>query len=528
MENPGASYVFDIEGLSDAQARKLANVKVGDMIWFQRDPERSEQDEYSGRESEPESNEPYEWDARYEQDRQFESASASASEDAAGHDTGRRGEGDANASSAAHAKEVAAEQSEPSKCERQSGNVDETKLLSTESGGETPIHTVKSSALYSVTALLQAADAKVTDVHLVERSYNTQHDNAHAFYIFGKAIATVPTPTCPHAETSACKSFRSLRELAANQTLIPYTPYLNPDGDTLRQHFSHSTACPAACTDGWLPTLESLATILPPSLHTSPPLLPHRPICPVCIGLPHLREQQSLRSTLQHTLLPDIILVPAHDFTANLNTRRAEVGWGFWELNEQEWGIVFEDPLPPVLQIPGFEEEEEEEEEFGWALTPAPANEVGRRFWADALDPSAGIVLQPANEAVIAGLERRFYGDIGARGDEGSKADRCHVCLEAYEPWTRVVVLPCGHFACEGVCTEGWLRCFDRCSLCRASLVVGGDGGTGDDSEGAMGEGDVGSGVVEAGEEEREGKLEGWVDDGTMLAALRWAEQGGS
>lgn len=72
------------------------------------------------------------------------------------------------------------------------------------------------------------------------------------------------------------------------------------------------------------------------------------------------------------------------------------------------------------------------------------------------------------------------YGSLGEK-TRGQCGDECCICMEPYEPFTAVNVLPCNHFLCH-LCFQQWFALNDlkdtplRCPLCNQVFV-------GDDEE---------------------------------------------
>ncbi|KAI7054013.1 hypothetical protein KC327_g18539 [Hortaea werneckii] len=335
---------------------------------------------------------------------------------------------------------------------------------------ETLQQAVNTMSVYLVNAVDTDTNAgKITDLSLVELRYDPQCGDAHTFQIIGEEVVYAPSPNshCDHSDPDVCGASISLRDLAQNSALQAYTVRINVVDDTVQAIYNTSPSiCLADCNAGFLPSITDLPTYLPRSLYTSPVTSEHRPVCPVCMGLPLLREQQDLRYALHQLLLPDVIFGPAVEFIGRLNQRRARVGWDFYQFDEREWGLLFDD-MP----------EDDAEDGDGGNGGANAGGGAGWQTWTEAMDPNANVPLNPASDATIAVLERLTYHQAttkkmdksaAAVHDEG--AETCYVCQEEYKPETVVVLLPCGHFMCDGSCTVQWLKSFAKCPVCREEI----------------------------------------------------------
>ncbi|KAI6830154.1 hypothetical protein KC340_g16711 [Hortaea werneckii] len=443
----------DIEGLSAQNKHSLEDVEPGDLITFTKplpDPETE-----STSESERYSESEYE-ESGDEGNNSFESADEDGNEGLNESVQQSAVEGVGSNDSASN---VTSEQEEKESDEEypDSGLAEETEALQ---------EVVNTTSVYLVNAVDKDANAdKITDLNLVELRYEPQCGDAHTFQIIGKEIIYAPGPHshCDHSDPDVCEAFLSLRDLAQNSALQAYALHVNVADDTVQAIRNTSpSVCLADCDAGFLPSIADLPIYLPRSLYTSPVTSEHRPVCPVCMGLPLLREQQDLRYALHQLLLPDVIFGPAVEFTGRLNQRRARVGWDFYQFDEREWGLLFDD-------MPEDETEDGDDGNGGGA---------GWQTWTEAMDPNANVPLNPASDATIAALERLTYQQATMkknvekstkdRDDEG--AETCYVCQEEYKPETVVVMLPCGHFMCDGSCTVQWLKAFAKCPVCREEI----------------------------------------------------------
>ena len=355
---------------------------------------------------------------------------------------------------------------------------------------------VDTRALYLVTSLLQNDAGEPEDLHLVELRYDVAAHGGHTFQLFGTEISH-PTIDCAHAADSSCESLKSLKGLAEADGLRTFALTLNPTGDFMRRLVSPHTMCPANCNDGWLDSLASLSTVLPTSVYATLALLEHRPICPVCLGLKLLKKQQALRSTLEQTMMPDVVLGPAIEFSGKLNRRRTAVGYEFYQFDEREWGLMFDDMLS-----------EDGDDAVG---AGGASGGDGFQAWEEAMDPANNVVTRPASASVIAALPRMKYSETVMKESAGEKPTKCLVCQDEYVDDRIVAQLPCSHFSCDGPCTEQWLGQFARCPQCSDQVLLG------------------------AFARELEGKASGGkeqlhqlANEGTMLAALDCAAEGES
>jgi len=95
----------------------------------------------------------------------------------------------------------------------------------------------------------------------------------------------------------------------------------------------------------------------------------------------------------------------------------------------------------------------------------ARAGEAAQRLLGVTVTPTAPV----ATPAAIAGLPSlRFAAD---RGAADAAADLCAICLEGFEPWQSVAVLPCKH-QFHHSCVSEWLSKYKgTCPLCNETLA---------------------------------------------------------
>ncbi|GAB1744354.1 hypothetical protein NU219Hw_g1635t1 [Hortaea werneckii] len=451
MASATVAMQVDIEGLSAQQKHGLVDVEPGDLITFTKPFSEPEADSTS--ESE-----------RYSESEYEESGDEGASPFEYADDDGNEGLNENDQQSAVEgvgsndsASNVNSEQEDKGSDEEypDSGLAEEPEAVD---------DVVSTMAVYLVNAVDKDSNT-IIDINLVELRYDPHCGDAHTFQIIGKEIVYAPGPHshCDHSDPDVCGAFLSLSDLAQNNALQAFDLHVNAPVDVARAILdANPSTCLADCDAGFLPSIADLPTYLPRSLYTSPVTSEHRPVCPVCMGLPLLREQQDLRYALHQLLLPDVIFGPAVEFIGRLNQRRARVGWDFYQFDEREWGLLFDD-MP------------EDDAEGGDDGANAGGG-AGWQTWAEAMDPNANVPLNPASDATIAALERLTYQQATTKRMEKSAvgqdegAETCYVCQEEYKPETVVVMLPCGHFMCDGSCTVQWLKAFAKCPVCREEI----------------------------------------------------------
>ncbi|GAB1733919.1 hypothetical protein NU195Hw_g9329t1 [Hortaea werneckii] len=447
MASVTVAMQVDIEGLSAQHKQVLRDVEPGDLITFTGPLPELETDGTSESEG-------------YSESEYAESGDEGASPFEYKDDGGDEGLNDNDQQSAIEGVGSNDSASDVNSEEEQKESDEEypDSALAEETG--TLQQVVNTMSVYLVNAVdIDSNAGKITDLSLVELRYDPQCGDAHTFQIIGEEVVYAPSPNshCDHSDPDVCGASISLCDLAQNDALQAYTVSINVVDDTVQAIYNtRPSVCLADCDSGFLPSITDLATYLPPSLYTSPVTSEHRPVCPVCMGLPLLREQQDLRHALHQLMLPDVIFGPAVEFIGRLNQRRAQFGWDFYQFDEREWGLLFDD-------MPEDDEEDGDDGNGG----------AGWQTWTEAMDPNANVPLNPASDATIAALERLTYQQATAKKDadqEDHGAETCYVCQEEYKPETVVVMLPCGHFMCEGSCTVQWLKSFAKCPVCRKEI----------------------------------------------------------
>ncbi|KAK1073121.1 hypothetical protein LTR74_002087 [Friedmanniomyces endolithicus] len=282
---------------------------------------------------------------------------------------------------------------------------------------------------------------------------------AHSYCIFGEDIVHSGT----HSTTCTCEYSTDMNKLEDEYCLAHYSIRVNPSGDDIRPiHTSNegSRIC-TDCDDGFLETLTDLAELVDSSIYSSPALMDHQIVCPVCIGLPLLMEQQAFRATLDQTSYVDLSAVV--DWYGRLATRRAQLGYPFHQFDEREWGYLFDD-MPPSDHDDG--------------------DDGFEQLSAEMMDPNHDVPMQPASQEAIAALPRKKFSEVENPGRAG---ESCIICQEEFDKGSVVVEMPCGHVFHERECIEQWLGFNShRCPSCRAELPVaeGGEGGEGEHESG--------------------------------------------
>lgn len=180
-------------------------------------------------------------------------------------------------------------------------------------------------------------NTEVVDIKLLHLTYQALGESRDpgTYRIYAKAI-DVCSPAATVAASETPTAAESLADIVFNTENL-YMLKLKPNGDDLRSSVFNGV-CPGGCHDGWLDDQHALCAVL----NTTPQTLQHfRPLCPVCIGLPLLREQMTLRKTLDDFTIVDFGDV--HNYLAKLNPRRCKLGYRYIQLDEREWGYYFED-----------------------------------------------------------------------------------------------------------------------------------------------------------------------------------------
>jgi len=299
--------------------------------------------------------------------------------------------------------------------------------------------------IYVVTKIEKTKDgATITDLELVDLEYHADpSENCHSYQIYGSEINyDVASSKCAHVfDDQSCKLSAKMTIVASSMEFKTHPPKLNPHPDTIRYlNTPYLDTCPIRCDDGWLQSRGQIANYVDPIVYGTNVTLEHKPICPVCMGLPLLKRQQSLLKQLE--IYSTVGFDDTFSFTVGLNERRRVLGYGFYQYDGREWNMFFNDTranngiagLP--TEIPGL---------------------------------NAGITKTPVSDEVLATLPRKPFADAKAKIPgmliEGEQLP-CHICKEHLMNDVRVMQLPCKHVYCEE-CAIRWLKEWNKCPACR-------------------------------------------------------------
>lgn len=416
--NDMATTIIDIECLSEVQKQALAGVKVGDFIQFQKT--------YA-----PANNNPR--DAADDDD---EWSDEEGDEDVEEED---------EAATSAQGSDENDESDEEESNEDAEENED-TEPTSDDSNGA-DMEVIANSTLFYVRTVHHDSANAVTSLDIIELVYALSPSTGaphHSFQILGISIMHADT----HSDDCDCGQPGTIKQLDEQYDLSTYTIRLNPSGDDMRYAIRRQGhgLCPANCDDGWLDSLQELADVLDPAIYATAATREHSPVCPVCIGLDILKEQQDLRTTLEAFSM--VQFDACHDWHARLNPRRVALGYEFYEYDEREWNLLFED----------MDEEDEDGNTGGGD---------GYQVWAEVMDPANNIVLHPASQATITALPRKVFGELTK---EQRRIDVCMICSEKHGDGDAVVELPCTHVFHAVPCGPKWLEHSEKCPYCREKV----------------------------------------------------------
>ncbi|KJY01818.1 hypothetical protein TI39_contig278g00064 [Zymoseptoria brevis] len=485
--------------LTDVQRTVLESLKIGSLLLVVHpipdEPEEEQEDE------EDESDEE---DQVYDEDDDYESGLENDAEDTdANSVVTALGPADVPLPATSEEEnESLAGEDEDGDEDMQSIATDESDDGSAEddSDNDTPVSIPIPPQVYVVAALTKDSNGVPTSIILTPMTYSLAKDpaNTHTFRIFGKKKY--------HAHTADCTTCPAPLDLTTLTSTTELTS--KPSGDMIRALFTaHFPTvphyCHAACTRGFLPTpahLSGLFTSYHPPLLTylaaaGIPLTDPLPatlqpiICPVCMGVDLLKQQQILHTTMLMTSYVDMTDVMT--FLTALNPRRTSMGLPFLQFDEREWGYLF----------PDMESDEEGEDDDGQPAAPAAAGGGGAgrwQTWTEAMDPNAIITTSALPADLVAKLPRVLFKDTDRAKDAAEgEVFRCGICLEGIEAEAKVVVLPCGHSDCEE-CLVEWLRCRDSCHACRRKVIF--------EVEAEVEKSQEGGGQAASGEDDEKGK----------------------
>lgn len=445
--------VAAISGLTAAQNAALAAVEVGDLIFVQKaityeDDDEDEEDE----EAEDEHDE-------IEDDDDDEGESEAGNDDESEQDDENGGRSSENGEEATGLEaESDEEEGDPSAASSDAQGTTSTADTSTIESHFTP-------AMYVATAVTKNDEDIITDLQVASIPYsaNVGDERGHRTYqIYANQCVTHHDNDCEECEDS-----QSITDVANADT---FTFQVKPNGDQIRRFIATNprTRCISKCNDGWLDNISSLPELIKDydSPFIAGPPLPgflQRPVCPVCVGVPLLDEQQAVILSLMAIgpgnatqLFGDIV-----EFHGHLNQRRrTQLRYSFKQFDEREWGFgIFDDMLS-------------DEDVAGGRATDggrAPGHVTGgARFehWAEAMDPSNNAPLRPASDTTIATLSRKSFSAFTLSKEAEST---CIFCTEELVSDTMMLELPCQHMF-EEECIVKWLKQYDNCPTCRAQV----------------------------------------------------------
>jgi len=295
--------LINIDGLTESQKKRLADVKITDVIMFVEvaAPEDGEEEDDKG---EGDSEEDDESGSEKHDHGDWEDASSSDVDDDADPDADEDEDADAEATT-----------------ER-----DEDDRISNE-------------RQYLVHDIVKDAAGNVEDIKLLALDYSSETSSEQTFQLYGNAppICATSKP-CTRAQCTGCEESLSLFELAQEGEIASFKVYVNVRGDSVRAYVTDQY-CPLECDEGWLLTIGSLDGLVKD--YDTPATLAHRPVCPVCIGQDLMKEHEGLRFQLEVLHMPDWDALL--NFYERLNPRRARIGYQYQQFDEREWNTEFED-----------------------------------------------------------------------------------------------------------------------------------------------------------------------------------------
>ncbi|KAK3068973.1 hypothetical protein LTR53_013051 [Teratosphaeriaceae sp. CCFEE 6253] len=443
---------ISIPGLTDSQKEALAGVKVGDFIrlikthayrpGLTEDDESGTDDISSGAEGASDDDE----NAEYA-DESANFAQGSINEPSS----------DEVELSVEHVEEREADETEEAAEESGEGEErdgeenEDSQRISESSDGET-------GDVFSVITLLfvhhlaYGLDNAIEEMDVIEMDYAPHPDQAgaptHTYQLLGNAVSHSQT----HTDQCQCEQTRSVAQIDEDYKLSSYTIELNPSGDSVRNEVALRLGayhCPVNCDYGFLYDLGDLPRVLKSTVYTTPVTLPHSPLCPVCMGLDLLVEQQNLKLALENNSWVEIEKIVEH--LGRVNPRRRALGYEVCQFDEREWGLLFDDMY----------EDDEGDDAYEWL------NE-------EAMDPNYGYRVKPTKQEAIDALPRKAFANVECPEKQG---EQCLICREEFAQDTMVVELPCSHVFHDAECIALWLSASHQCPTCRAKLPVAVDDG---------------------------------------------------
>lgn len=306
--------------------------------------------------------------------------------------------------------------------------------------------------VYTVTSVKKDGNDIITDLEVAHLQFSSTVSNGdHKYHIYGEQVVHNHPSTCSDCETT---------KVADLIKTSYFRIHAKPNGDFVRgldQDIwigNPHTRCITGCTAGFLShghdLQDMIANYSPPTLATGMPVPQsyQPPLCPVCIGIDHFKEQQMMQANMM--LMGFIDIGTVIEFLGRVNLRRTELGYAFEQFDEREWGYAeFDDMLS--------------DDELG------DGDGDGRwQDWADAMDPNNEVQNHPASDATIASLARKFFENV--KVDTEVDITECKVCQEKFQEGNTLLELPCGHLYYHEDCIVPWLKQFDTCPTCRRAV----------------------------------------------------------
>ncbi|GAB7360247.1 hypothetical protein MBLNU230_g8007t1 [Neophaeotheca triangularis] len=248
------------------------------------------------------------------------------------------------------------------------------------------------ASVYIVTAVYEDMQGKAENIKLMPLEYRSEPmEPTPSYQLYGELVSfdhchltadedrvAIFTNVLPFAIES---SDVSLGEIVENCIL-----HLEPAASTIR-NLLHNGFCPAECRAGRLYNTTTLKQMV--SSYESPAVLEHEPVCPCCMGLDLMKEEENLRARAANST---VTIEEVVDFMGRFNIVAQQHGYYTTErLDEREWGFDFGD------ENDGGQGGEQGHGDGEW------------EDWPEALD-MPGMKLDPTPNHVIEALEKVIYG----------------------------------------------------------------------------------------------------------------------
>ncbi|KAK4502817.1 hypothetical protein PRZ48_006243 [Zasmidium cellare] len=412
-----------IEGLTDEQAAVLVGLQVGDLLLIQK-VQRYEEDEDDDVED-------------YDED-DGEGSGEGDEDGSDGDGEGADDEGDD------------AESDSASEASMSDSNGESDDQAQSDDTSATEVQVLP--RVFTISAITHDASGNITDIQLVHLKYSSTVPIAHSYQIYGKQVVHDHPISCGQ-QGDGCEATK-IADVVNHQD---FQIHAKPNGDLVRRldqdiwNTNSHTRCITGCSSGFLPHGHNIQAMI--ANYTSPtqalgtplPTSYQLPLCPVCVGVDLLKEQQVLQANLMVAGMVEMGDVV--EFLGRVNPRRRELGYPFEQFDEREWGFgEFDDMLS------------DDEGDY---------DEDGGRWedWNEAMDPNSIVQNRPASAATIASLPRKVFE--AAKQDKEDEVANCKVCLDKFDEGAVLVELPCGHTYYHEECIEQWLKQFDNCPTCR-------------------------------------------------------------